>query len=300
MYQDVRLFIGDKEVELSADPKLLLNFKETELHNPTIVKNYFTKTIEIEGTNANNDIFGQIWNLDRYQYYGSGGAGFNPIKKAPFQLFVGGDLYEKGYVKLDNVVRANNSITYSITLFGGLGDFFYNLSYDQDNESDVKKTLIPCRYPSLDEKSDDRNKSSYIKSSLLNQPELEKKWDTEYLCWRFLSTENPEYAFVNDQDTFAIAVVGIRGKVTKDVQILMMATKNEKVLSNHCKKNVADKLNELFHPDTISCVDNDHFLIFGNTIGALHTIPVCYKWTEGAESLNITNLVHTVIKYNLQ
>ena len=166
--------------------------------------------------------------------------------------------------------------------------------------SDVKKTLILCRYPSLDEKSDDRNKSSNIKSSLLNQPELEKKWDTEYLCWRFLSTENPEYAYVNDQDTFAIAVVGIRGKVTKDVQILMMATKNEKVLSNHCKKNVADKLNELFHPDTISCLDNDHYLIFGNTIGVLHTIPVCYKWTEGAESLNITNLVHTVIKYNLQ
>lgn len=166
--------------------------------------------------------------------------------------------------------------------------------------SDVKKTLTPCRCPSLDEKPVDRYKVTNIKNSLLNLPELEKKWDTEYLCWRFLSTENPEYAFVNDQDTFAIAVVGIRGKVTKDVQILMMATKNEKVLSNHCKKNVADKLNELFHPDTISCVDNDHYLIFGNTIGVLHTIPVCYKWTEGAESLNITNLVHTVIKYNLQ
>ena len=166
--------------------------------------------------------------------------------------------------------------------------------------SDVKKTLIPCSRPSLDEKSVDWNKLANIKNSLLNQPELEKKWDLEYVCWRFLSTVNTEYAFVDDEDAFAIAVVGIRGKVTKDVQILMMATKNEKVLSNHCKKNVADKLNELFHPDTISCVDNDHYLIFGNTIGALHTIPVCYKWTEGAESLNITNLVHTVIKYNLQ
>lgn len=166
--------------------------------------------------------------------------------------------------------------------------------------SDVKKTLIPCSCPSLDEKSVDKYKVTNIKNSLLNLPELEKKWDTEYLCWRFLSTENPEYAFVNDQDTFAIAVVGNRGKGTKDVQILMMATNNGKALSNHCKKNVADKLNNLFHPDTISCVDNDHYLAFGNTIGILHTIPVCYKWTDGAERLNITNLVHTVIMYNLQ
>ena len=166
--------------------------------------------------------------------------------------------------------------------------------------SDVKKTFIPCGRPSLDEKSVDRNKAANIKNSLLNQPEFEKKWNIEYLCWRFLSTENPEYAFVKDQDAFAIAVVGNRGKGTKDVQILMMATNNGKVLSNHCKKNVVDKLNELFHPDTISCVDNDHYLIFGNTIGVLHTIPVSYKWIDGVERLNITNLVHTVIKYNLQ
>ena len=166
--------------------------------------------------------------------------------------------------------------------------------------SDVKKTLIPCRYPSLDEKSVDSNKSTNIKNSLLNQPELEKKWDIEYLCWRFLSTEKHECAFVDDEDAFAIAVVGNRGKGTKDVQILMMATYNGKALSNHCKKNVADKLNNLFNPDIISCVDNDHYLTFGNTIGVLHTIPVCYKWTGRAERLSITNLVHTVIMYNLK
>lgn len=150
MKYDINLFIGDKEVEFSSDPRILFNFKETELHNPTIVRNSFTKTIEIEGTNTNNDIFGHIWDLDRYQYYGSmeDGASFNPIKKVPFKLFVGGDLYQRGYVKLDKVRKRNNTMTYSITLYGGLGDFFYNLSYDQDGEG--KKTLADLKFTTND------------------------------------------------------------------------------------------------------------------------------------------------------
>lgn len=196
-------------------------------------------------------------------------------------------------VSIDGWKRGDVKVKYRVKFIEPLRSIF--------RLSDVKKTLIPCGCHSLDVKSVDMNQSAKIKNSLLNQPELEKEWDLEYLCWRFLSTDNnTEYAFVDDEDAFAIAVVGNRGKGTEDVQILMMATNNEKVLSTHCKKNVADKLNELFHPDTISSVDNDHYLTFGNTIGVQHTIPVCYKWTDGTERLNITNLVHTVIKYNLQ
>lgn len=139
---DVQLFIGDNEVEFSNDPKILLNFKQDEINNPTIVRNSFTKSIQIAGTNKNNEIFGHIWKLDRSQYYGS----FNPMKKAPFKLFVNGELFQRGYVKLDTVETSNNQITYSITLYGGLGDFFYNLSYDEDSDSDNKKTLADITY----------------------------------------------------------------------------------------------------------------------------------------------------------
>lgn len=145
---DIRLFIEDREVEFSTDPKILLNYKETELHNPTIVKNSFTKQIQIEGTNNNNEIFGHIWKFDRNQYYGDNSVGpnFNPIRKAPFKLFVNGELFQRGYVKLNSVEMSNNSITYSITLYGGLGDFFYNLSYDESDELNNKKTLADIAY----------------------------------------------------------------------------------------------------------------------------------------------------------
>lgn len=134
MKQDVCLFIEGKEIEFSQDPKLLLNYVQTDLNSPTVVRNSFTKSIDIEGTNANNDVFDEIWRLDRYQITGQ----FNPMKKANFELFVNGELFKRGYAKLDKITKTNNTVTYSITLYGGLGEFFYNLMYDEDS-SEKKK-----------------------------------------------------------------------------------------------------------------------------------------------------------------
>ena len=142
MKNDVRLFIGGKEVEFSKDPAIMLNYTEKDLHNPTIVKNSFSKSIVLEGTPKNNDIFGHIWDLTRIQ----SNFNFNPIKKTDFQLFINGELFEKGYVKLDKVTVTNNTQQYNITLYGGLGQFFYNLSYDQDDKSNVKKTLASLKF----------------------------------------------------------------------------------------------------------------------------------------------------------
>lgn len=142
MKSDIRLFIGGKEIEFNADPKILFNYKVTEITNPTVVKNSYTKSIEVEGTPRNNDVFQNIWNLERIQW---AGIDFNPIKKADFVLYVDGNIYERGYAKLDGIKNKNNKCTYSITLFGGLGEFFYNLSF-KDSEGNDKKTLADLRY----------------------------------------------------------------------------------------------------------------------------------------------------------
>lgn len=146
MYNDIRLFINDSEIEFKEDPKILFNYKETELHNPTVVRNSFSKQITIEGTPSNNKVFGHIWDLTRIQ-----GDNFNPIQKTDFQLFLNGELYQKGYVKLDKVTRTNNTTSYQITLFGNLGTFFYNLTYDQDDASSTKKTLASLKYSMWDQ-----------------------------------------------------------------------------------------------------------------------------------------------------
>ena len=140
MRYDVRLFINGQELEFSTNPNILLNLKETDLRNPTINHNSFSKQITVEGTPRNNDIFGHIWELTRIQDQ----MQFNPIRKTDFQLFVNDNLFEKGYVKLDKVTRTNNTIQYTITLFGGLGQFLYNLSYMEG--TNLKKTLADLFY----------------------------------------------------------------------------------------------------------------------------------------------------------
>ena len=132
---NIHLYIGDIEVEFEATPEILYTYQVDELTNPTIVKNSFSKTITIKGSKSNNHLFGHYWNVERVQVGGTSNASsvyFNASKKMSFSLYVGTELYESGYVKLDEVRRVNGDYEYDITLYGGLGDFFYNLSINND------------------------------------------------------------------------------------------------------------------------------------------------------------------------
>lgn len=132
---NIHLYIGNTEVEFDTTPEILYTYQVDELTNPTIVKNSFSKTITVRGTKTNNKLFGHYWNVERTQVGGSGNADgvyFNASKKMGFQLFVDTELYEQGYVKLDEVRRVDGDYEYDITLYGGLGDFFYNLSINDD------------------------------------------------------------------------------------------------------------------------------------------------------------------------
>jgi len=133
MRNNIRLFIGDSEVDFKTAPDIFYNFTEEDLTDPTVVNNSFSKTLTIEGTKNNDKIFGQFWELDRFQVYdGNTGTSFNPSKKTPFTLYVNGELYESGYVKLDAVRRNGQAVEYDITLYGGLGEFFFDISYDDE------------------------------------------------------------------------------------------------------------------------------------------------------------------------
>lgn len=146
MKYPVRLFLADEEVEFSTPPEILFNYSETELTNPTIIKNSYSKTITIEGTPKNNRIFGHIYNLERIQAYnGRMRTGFNPLVKTDFTLYYNSSIYESGYFKLDEIRRNDNNIEYDITLYGGLGDFFYNLSYrDDGNPKELSDLHFDC------------------------------------------------------------------------------------------------------------------------------------------------------------
>lgn len=138
MKRRVRLYIGGMEVEFKTVPDILYNFQVDSLTNPSAVKNSYSKTIQIPGTARNNRIFDNFFLND----YRTTANNFDASRKTEFTIYIDSDVYETGYCRLDSVTQNKHYWEYSVTLFGGLGEFFYNLSYsDNPAGEDEKKKL---------------------------------------------------------------------------------------------------------------------------------------------------------------
>lgn len=133
----IELYINGHLVEFKEPPRVFITYAHNELHNPTVVKNSYSKTLTIDGTPNNNKIFNAF-----YDNKWISGAGFNPARKETFELYRNGEIMESGYVKLDKVRKNNNTVQYHITLYGGLGQFLYSLSYAESGDELKLKDLI--------------------------------------------------------------------------------------------------------------------------------------------------------------
>ena len=137
MKQETKLYISDKLVDFSTELSIPFTYQLKDINNPSIVKNPFTKTIDIIGTPNNNKIFGEIYNFNREQLYDATnlvGAYFNPSIRTPFSIFRNGEIIESGYMQLNTITIKNKDIHYNITLYGGIGNFFYSLMYNENSE----------------------------------------------------------------------------------------------------------------------------------------------------------------------
>jgi len=146
MRRRISLYIADQLVDLADDSFILFNYTMEDTSNPTIVRNSFSQQITVKGTKANNKILGHIWKADRQTQYGVSQAGiyFDPTQKTPFTIYNEmNEILESGYCKLDSISRKGADIEYKISLFGGLGAFFYALSYDDLGD---RRTLADLKY----------------------------------------------------------------------------------------------------------------------------------------------------------
>lgn len=173
MINNYKLYIDGNEVEFTSNFETTFIYQVADLNNPTAVKNSFSKALTIDGTPNNNKIFGNIYNLERIQEYKFNSYSniyFDASKRTPFELYLNDDLIESGYMQLNKINISNcNNISYAITLYGGLGDAFYNLMYDDNG---VKKTLSDlCFFPEKDKETElnfNINKDFVKNSWLLN------------------------------------------------------------------------------------------------------------------------------------
>lgn len=143
---DIRLYIAGRLVEFDKDIDIYYNFTETDISNPLVIKNSFTKTITVPGTQNNDAIFGHIWKLDRLQQYNGleGGVYFNPSYRVPFILYIGSNIYQRGYVKLQKINSTLGDHSYEIGLFGGIFSFLYNLATNW--ETGESKTFADMKF----------------------------------------------------------------------------------------------------------------------------------------------------------
>lgn len=150
MRRKISLYVAGQLVDLADQFFILFNYTMEDLSNPTIVKNSFSQSITLKGTPNNNKIFGDVFRLDRVTQYGdtASGVNFSAIRKTPFAIYNElNEIIESGYLKLDDVTKSRGMVEYKVTLFGGLGSFFYVLMYNEDGS---KKTLVDMRYRLLD------------------------------------------------------------------------------------------------------------------------------------------------------
>jgi hypothetical protein len=146
MRRKVRLYIGGQLADLNDDAFVLLNYATEDLSNPTVVRNSWSRQITLPGTPTNNTIFGHIDRSDRETQYGSDTTGvyFDATQRTPFELLdATGEVLESGYLKLDGITKREGIVSYSVTLYGGLGGFLYSLAYDDNGN---KRTLADIKY----------------------------------------------------------------------------------------------------------------------------------------------------------
>ena len=205
MKRDLRLYIDGQQADLDGTTLVQFNYTAEELTNPTIVKNSYSQQVTLKGTANNNKLFGSMYRLDRSTVLDASrhsGLRFQPMKKTPFVILdEKSAIVERGYMRLDNIERKGANVAYKITLFGGLGEFFYNLSYTSEG---AKKSLASLQYTKA-RSTDGELDFTISASTVLN-------------AWRTLQSANPAglHSIVN----FAPAYNGIPDALSPDKAII--------------------------------------------------------------------------------
>lgn len=133
----IELYIENKKIDLRDDIEISIVAQAIDPNKLSSIKNSFSKTVNVPGTKNNNDIFGYIFRNDKQipeNLVGSPiGIFYDPHKKVNYFITENGSFINRGYCTLDNIIIKNTyEVEYKLTLYGGIGEFFYSLFYNED------------------------------------------------------------------------------------------------------------------------------------------------------------------------
>lgn len=149
----IELYIENQKIDLTDDIEINFTYETIDPDKLSSIKNSFSKTVNIPGTPNNNRTFGYIFRFDKYfnsLNTGRIGNDYDPHKKVNWFINKNGSLINRGYCTLDNIkVKNDYEYTYQLTLYGGLGEFFYNLAYNEDGSEKTLYDLFWNWFPKL-------------------------------------------------------------------------------------------------------------------------------------------------------
>ena len=116
------------------------NYSIADVRDPNKRSTEYSKTISCPGTPSNDELFGNIWDVNINNAYDSTDtnidANFNPNKKAEARVIADGVEVMTGVVQLRGITILNGKIDYEVVFIGKLKNIFSALGDKQLNDVD--------------------------------------------------------------------------------------------------------------------------------------------------------------------
>jgi hypothetical protein len=122
-----RIFVENYELDLTAEISQQLTFSVDDIKNLDSKTTAFSKTIVISGTENNNKIFGNIFELSNANFGDTATKNvfydFDASRSAQARIEINGLQAMKGIIRLLSITIDKGMIDYEVALFGELGGF---------------------------------------------------------------------------------------------------------------------------------------------------------------------------------
>lgn len=126
----IELYIENQRVDVNETFSTILTFAIDDIKNFGSKETAFSKAIVLPGTNRNNNLFGNIFNIQSANGYNptlsNYGINFNSAVSARALIMNGNIQCFKGIVRLLEIVVDNGLIEYEVSVFGEMGGFISN------------------------------------------------------------------------------------------------------------------------------------------------------------------------------
>lgn len=266
----IELYIENKKIDITDDLEINFTYESIDPDKLSSIKNSFSKTVNIPGTASNNITFGHIFRYDKYiplsgpvkidNYY-------DPHKKVNWFINKNGAVINRGYCTLDNIlVKNERDITYQLTLYGGIGEFFYSLTYNEDGSLKTLYDMYWDWYP----------KTNLLGHGTQTTP-TDENTKTLFKCSPDIIAQsyhnlNPLYQAsgtteIEKDIVFIPCYTGLYEDFDSKHMLVSTFNQNYNSLTNYLSSDTKSKLQKSF-PDTYTDSEGDTYTTIGKTFSS--------------------------------